>query len=112
MKNPLSQLRKAIATIGDKRSPHWPEVRKKWLTDHPTCAACGSAKNLEVHHMKPFHLYPALELDPSNFITLCEPIGVEHHLKVGHTVGGKSNWKLFNPDVEQDAARMLAQSIQ
>ena len=107
MRNPIQTIRKALATIGTKRSPHWPAVRKQWLAAHPTCAACGGTQNIEVHHKSPFHLHPELELEPSNFITLCEPIGKEHHLKIGHTVNGKSSWKINNPDVVRDAAAAL-----
>ena len=88
------------------RSPKWPGVRRAWLKDHPTCAACGSTTCIEVHHKQPFHLFPALELDPTNFITLCEEPGVEDHLHVGH----HGNWKNFNPTVVADAAAMLAES--
>lgn len=109
MRNPISVVRKFIASRGEPpRSDKWPAARKKWLDQHPTCAACGGTLNLEVHHKKPFHLFPELELDPANYITLCEPFGIEHHLKVGHTVNGKSSWKLFNPNVVTDAADLLA----
>ena len=108
MKNPISIVRKAIASIGEpKRSDKWPAVRASWLKLHPTCAACGSAKNIEVHHKTPFHINPALELDPNNFITLCAEMGVEHHLHVGHL----GNWKNFNRNVENDAKRMLFDSL-
>src|SRR5690348_7088243 len=111
MRNPISVVTKAISEIGKKRSDKWPEVRKAWLEQHPTCAACGGTKNLEVHHIQAFHLHPELELDPSNFITLCEPLGIEHHLKVGHTVNGKSSWKINNTTVREDAQRMLIASM-
>jgi len=112
MQNLLSQTTRIFygLTYGAcvPRSGHWRSVRGAWLKAHPTCAACGSTKNLEVHHKRPFHLYPKLELDDSNFITLCETMGSEHHLKVGHTINGVSSWKIFNVNVEADAARMLA----
>ena len=57
--------------------------------------------NLEVHHIKPFHLNPALELDPINLATLCESKkdGVNCHLWFGHL----GNFKSFNVDVIADA---------
>ena len=58
--------------IGVMRSDQWPKVRKTHLASHPTCELCGGEKKLEVHHMRPFHLHPELELEPSNLITLCE----------------------------------------
>ena len=65
--------------------------------------ACGSSKNLNVHHCKPFHLDPALELDPANLITLCMDTK-ECHLHIGH--GG--SFKQYNPNVRKDAAEALA----
>jgi hypothetical protein len=100
----------AVAKLGKKpegkRSDEWPIVRKQWLKDHPSCAACGETKSLEVHHKQPFHLHPELELDPTNFITLCEIVssGVLCHLKTGHL----GSWKSFNVNVVQDAANDLA----
>jgi hypothetical protein len=98
------------APEGHKRSTHWPAVRRAWLAQHPTCAACGGTKSLQVHHKVPFHLDPSKELSPTNFITLCEAPGLECHLHVGHKkIGGGYDWKCFNPFVESDAAKMLAE---
>jgi hypothetical protein len=85
-----------------RRSGSWPRVRAQHLAANPCCAVCGGAEKLEVHHRKPFHLDPALELDPANLITLCEANkgGVNCHLFVGHL----GNFKAFNPAVGEDAA--------
>jgi len=93
------------ATVFHPRSNHWPTVRKHYLEKFPTCAACGGKLNIEVHHMQPFHLHPELELDETNFITLCEtPKEGDHcHLHFGHL----GNWKNFNPNVIPDAAAYL-----
>ncbi len=99
MKNPITQIVKAVALRGTKRSPQWPEVRKHWLADHGFCRGCGGILNLEVHHKEPFHDDPARELDPTNYITLCEKLGTECHLHIGHL----DNWKNFNPNVETAA---------
>jgi 5-methylcytosine-specific restriction protein A len=73
------------------RSPKWNSVRKKHLENNPKCAACGKDKKLEVHHIKPVHKYPDLELDPSNLMTLCaDPC----HLVFGHLMDFKS-WNIF-----------------
>ena len=87
---------------GKARSPKWPHVEKLHLKLEPACAACGSTKKLNVHHKKPFHLFPELELDLNNLITLC--MDKECHEKIGH--GG--NFKDYNPDVETDSAKVLA----
>lgn len=86
-----------------QRSTRWPTVRAKYLKVWNTCAACGSKDKLEVHHVKPFHLFPELELDPTNFITLCEKSGHDCHFVFGHNY----NWKCWNPDVKEDAGRQL-----
>jgi len=69
--------------IPNKRSHLWPRLEKKFLLNNPQCAFCGSIKKLHVHHKKPFHLYPELELDENNLITLCMDTN-ECHLKIGH----------------------------
>lgn len=85
------------------RSSKWPAVREEWIIEHPECAACGSREMLNVHHIKPFHLHPELELDRGNLITLCR----EHHYRIGHDKDGlgtkyKPNWSDFNPMVVED----------
>ena len=87
-----------------KRSSHWPAVRAAHLKAFPTCAACGGTEDLEVHHCKPFHLHPDLELVDGNLITLCEKSGHDCHYTIGHLL----SWKAYNPAVRQDAAAYLA----
>lgn len=87
-------------TRGSARSPKWPTVRAAWVKEHPLCMGCGTRDHVEVHHIKPFHLFPALELDPSNLITLCEHPGHDCHFRCGHGY----NWSHFNDDVIADAA--------
>jgi len=105
----LTRLYKAIkeAVKGKPlklRSPRWETVRKRHLKSFPACAACGCEQQLQVHHIKPFHLYPELELENSNLITLCENKGYQCHLNVGHL----GSWKKENPNVVQDALNALA----
>jgi hypothetical protein len=85
-----------------RRSGSWPRVRAEHLKAHPACAVCGGTDKLEVHHKRPFHLQPELELDSANLITLCEANkdGVNCHLFVGHL----GCFKAFNPAVDDDAA--------
>lgn len=86
---------------GVKRSPKWSAARAKHIKLFPRCACCGGTVKLEVHHKKPFHLYPELELDPNNFITLCEAgtNGINCHLLIGHL----GNYKSLNINVDQDS---------
>jgi len=89
---------------GIERSPKWPGVQKLHLKFHPVCESCGSSKNLNVHHKKPFHLFPEHELDMNNLITLCMDEEKECHIKIGHG----DNFKDYNPDVEVDARKVRA----
>jgi predicted HNH restriction endonuclease len=57
---------------------------------------------LEVHHVKPFHLFPQLELDPANLMTLCED-GGNCHFMVGHL----KDWRRYNPKARPAAASYL-----
>jgi 5-methylcytosine-specific restriction protein A len=50
--------------------------------------------------IEPFHLNPARELDPTNFITLCESAGHNCHLIFGHLLA----WASWNASVLADAA--------
>ena len=90
---------------GKKRSPEWGKIRKAHLAKFPTCAACGGKTKITVHHMKPFHLHPELELDPTNLITLCEGNkDINCHLVEGHYW---SFAKRFNVDVIADSEKLL-----
>lgn len=93
--------------VGSARSDEWPKVRLAHLRKNPYCEACGTVLELNVHHIKPFHTNPELELDPRNLITLCR----EHHFFVGHDPDGpwgsqKPDWKASNPRVRADARRL------
>jgi len=98
----LETVRDAHVGHGMERSPHWPTVQHKHLKKFPACAACGGNTNLNVHHKKPFHLYPELELEPTNLITLCMDGDKDCHIKLGH--GG--SFKAYNPNVEPDVAEV------
>ena len=86
------------------RSAKWPAVRAKFLKDHPYCTACGGLKQLEVHHIRPFHIEPAAELDPTNLVTLCEKRGC--HFAFGHGY----DWKAAMPGARFDAEENLKRS--
>jgi hypothetical protein len=88
-------------TLSSKRSSRWPDVRRKFIESEPNCNVCGGRYKLEVHHIIPYHIDPALELDPNNLISLCESnfSGVNCHLFFGHL----GNYRMFNPHVIADA---------
>lgn len=82
------------------RSPKWTSVRKEHLKINNYCIACGRDKKLEVHHIKPVHLFPELELDMSNLVTLCaDPC----HLVFGHLM----NFKSWNREIIKDSTEYL-----
>lgn len=92
--------------IGKARSTRWPTVRKHFLETNPTCAVCGSSKNVEAHHITPFHKDPSEELSPGNLIPLCESRSLGDlncHLIFGHL----SNFKSWNVNVKKDAKEWL-----
>jgi len=98
-------LRHSLRDVGisTQRSGKWPTVEKHFREEHPTCAACGGNKNINIHHIHPFHIDPALELDPNNLLTLC--MGkLECHLQIGHA----GSFKQYNPNVRRDAAIVLS----
>jgi 5-methylcytosine-specific restriction endonuclease McrA len=94
---------RAVLTVAGRvepaRSSKWEEIRDAYIKAHPTCAACGR-KATQVHHIKPFHLYPKLELDPQNLISLCD----RDHLLFGHL----DNYQSYNEHVREDCTAMLA----
>ena len=83
--------------VEESRSPKWSAVRDAFLKDHPACEVCGGKHDLQVHHRKPFHLYPKMELDQANLITLCR----RHHFLQGHL----ELFDSYNPWIDEDVER-------
>lgn len=86
-------------SFGVPRAPGWKRLRRTWLKEFPNCAVCGTDREVVPHHVVPFHVNPARELDRGNLLTLCPP----DHWLVGHLC----NWSSHNKDVRRDAARWL-----
>jgi hypothetical protein len=82
------------------RSSKWGSVRDNFLEGNLFCAACGSHKHLQVHHVQPFHLNPALELDVTNLLVLCMD-ELDCHLLLGHG----DSFRCYNPNVREDVAK-------
>ena len=86
-------------TFGAARSPKWNKIRKRHLKIRPFCEACGKKgkllKSNEIHHCRPFHLFPEDELKFENLITLCR----EHHYLFGHL----NSWSSYNVSVKDDS---------
>ena len=86
-------------SLGSPRSSRWKALRRDHLKRNPTCAVCGNANDVVPHHIIPYHIDPAKELDPMNLISLCEGDTFNCHLFFGHL----RNWTKHNPDVVEDA---------
>ena len=71
----------------------WRKTRNLYFEDHPVCEMCGIDKDVQVHHVKPWHLNPDLRYDLDNLISLCQPC----HFRFGH---GR-NWKAYNANVKE-----------
>jgi len=76
------------------RSPQWSSVRNEHIKNQPICQACLRKKDLEVHHIIPYHIDPNQELNPQNLITLCS----DCHLLFGHLM----DYKSWNENVVKD----------
>lgn len=85
------------------RSSGWSKVRKEVIQRDKACRVCGKKKNLQVHHIVPFHILPQRELDKNNLVTLCGRC----HLLIGH----KDNWKDYNLNVATDAMWILTKIL-
>lgn len=85
-----------------RRSNVWDMVRAAHLDKNKSCAACGSKRKLQVHHIIPVHVDPSWELHCDNLITLCMDVK-ECHLNVGHM----GSWRDCNPNVVEDCKNLL-----
>lgn len=94
-----------IKAAGMKRSSQWYAKRTAFIKQNPRCKYCGfsNVKFLEVHHIKPFHLFPELELVESNWVVVCAA-GSVHNCHLLHAHLG--NFESYNPDIEADAKIM------
>jgi hypothetical protein len=94
------------APKGARRHKTWRKVRSSHILKHPRCAVCGLTTKLEVHHVIPFHIAPALELEPSNLLTLCEngKYGIRCHQLIGHL----GSYQRVNPAAWSDAVAWSA----
>lgn len=88
-----------IEILALPRSSKWRKVRSDFLRQNPTCAVCGSEKNIVPHHIIPVHMDPDKELDPDNLISLCENKTFNCHFFFGHL----KNWTKYNLNIIEDA---------
>ena len=81
----------AFQTQGSRRHPLWQSCRDNFVKNKK-CSVCCSDKDLEVHHKKPVHEYPELELEEKNLVVLCSRC----HFFIGHLY----NYATYNDDVD------------
>lgn len=84
---------------GKPRSPQWRGIRAQFLEVHDTCEGCGTAAELEAHHIMAYHTNPELELSWSNLMPLCRTC----HFHIGHL----RDWGCINPNAKEDAKLYL-----
>jgi 5-methylcytosine-specific restriction enzyme A len=77
-----------------RRDPRWAKESREWLAEHAECELCGhdAIEDLEVHHERPYHLFPELEMDRQYWHALCRRPHDCHRLW-GHL----SDFSLYNP---------------
>ena len=90
-------------TFGAIRSSGWRDIQQESVNEHPYCEFHGGKGKvlnpLNVHHIKPFHLFPELELVKSNLIVACRFC----HLWYCHL----GSWKSYNIYAREDADSLL-----
>jgi 5-methylcytosine-specific restriction enzyme A len=79
---------------GIPRSSQWPKVRREHLKREPLCQWDFCTNNIEVHHIKPFHIDVMLELDTNNLITLCDCTNHRCHIDIGHLGNFRTGYNL------------------
>jgi hypothetical protein len=66
------------------------------VESQPWCSCCRATKDLQVHHILPFHVRPDLEMETTNLMVLCRRC----HLLIGHL----GTWESWNVTARADAA--------
>lgn len=77
-----------MPSYGVPRAPGWAALAARLVRANPQCAGCGRRSEVP-HHVKPFHLFPALELLETNLVVVCVPC----HFVVCHL----GDWVQWDP---------------
>jgi 5-methylcytosine-specific restriction protein A len=83
-------------TFGASRSPRWASFRREHIKDK--CEVCRKGHFLELHHIKPYHLFPEEETNSDNVVTVCRSC----HFSWCHFF----SWKKFNSQIKSDIIRV------
>ncbi len=85
----------------------WQRTRREFLRKvGKKCACCGGTKKIEVHHMKPRHLFPELALVENNLIALCGK-GKGCHFHIGHL----NSYYNYNEEIFKVAMYTMKHSV-
>lgn len=83
-----------LKIFSSERSSKWWTTRCEHIKNNPSCIACGTKKDVQVHHIVPVSVDPSKELAKNNLCTLCQHC----HFVFGHL----HNYKNYNPEVIRD----------
>lgn len=74
------QVFKFWADKHDRNSDNYKQWRKAvYKRDGYVCQDCGTKKDLQAHHIKPWQRYPELRYEVNNGITLCRKCHLKAH---------------------------------
>lgn len=85
--------------LGQARSPEWRITVREFAKIHPkicSILACKK-KDIELHHIIPFHIDPSKENDFTNLMWFCRT----HHHQIPHLF----DWKSYYLDVREFVRR-------
>lgn len=95
----LSLFRRYPTLGGVPRSPKFAALAREVIKERGgKCEATGYAKDLEVHHVVPYHIDPSRELDKTNLIVLTHWM----HFFLAHF----GNWSSWNDNIVEDARKL------
>lgn len=80
-------------------------IKTVYARDSYCCQVCGSSRNLNAHHLDGYADHPAVRVDPSNGVTLCQKHHFLFHKKWGRKHNTRSQYNQFYQEhVQRNAA--------
>jgi len=107
MENKLLRVISDISSVGFYTEYQMHKAKKAHVKKYSECAICGNRKYLEVHHIKPVHVYPHLACSETNFITLCDPKNNGCHRHLGHYSNFRSKYNTHIRELSYVCRTML-----
>ena len=101
MKN-YTQHQKNHPSHYSKIADEWESYERRYYRTHTkVCASCNQKIHIDLHHIQPRHISPALIFIESNLIPLCRAC----HFHIGHLL----NWDYFNRHIISDTKLLNTQ---